>query len=105
MPDVQNTSAKSVSIIGTIELIVQIGTSRKAVNFLITETFATSVIFVCNFFDIHGEAITPRLTIFEMDGGSMAPIIRQPFKPNTTVPIPDEQCFTTQKERANQRKK
>lgn len=44
MRDFQNASGKSVSMVGIIEIIIQIGTSTQAVNFLVAEKPATSVI-------------------------------------------------------------
>lgn len=57
IPDVINASSKSRSVVGTNKLIVQIGTSKEAVNFLLAAKFATSVILGCNFCDVHVEEI------------------------------------------------
>lgn len=46
-----------------------------------------------NFCDDHLEAIKPRLTMVVMDDESTVLIIRQPSKPNSTVPLPEEQVF------------
>lgn len=61
MLDLQNASGKSVSIVGTIELIVQIGKSTQAVTFIVAEKLETYVILCCDFFDIHVEAINVEL--------------------------------------------
>lgn len=92
-PNVLNAGGKSVPIVGTIELVVQIVTNTENINFLDAEKLATSVILVCGFCDIHVEATKPLLAIVEMDGGSTVPIVRQNSKSNTNVPIHEEQCF------------
>ena len=98
-PNIRNASGKSVPIVGTIDLMVQIGTSSEYVKFYVAENLATSVILGCDFCDRHVEAIKPRLAIVEMDDGSTVPIVRQPSKPNTNIPLPDEQNFTSRKKR------
>lgn len=72
-------------------MVVQIDTSTQVVMFLVAEKLATPVIVGWDFCDIHVEAIKPRLTIVEIDGGSTVPMIRQPSKPNTTIPLREEQ--------------
>ena len=98
-PNIRNASGKSVPIVGTIDLMVQIGTSSEFVTFYVSENLATSVILGCYFCDHHVEAIKPRLTVVEMDDGSMVPIVRQPSKPNANLPLPEEQTFTPRKKR------
>lgn len=54
----------------TIRLTVQIGTSVEHVNFYVVEKLTTSVILLCNIFDLHVEAIRSRGRIVDMDDGS-----------------------------------
>lgn len=57
MPKIKNTSRKAVTIIGTIERVVQVGTNKQIVNFLFVENPATFVPFLSYFLDLHMKAI------------------------------------------------
>lgn len=54
------------------------------------------MIFNCDFFDVAVEGNKPRLTIVEMDYGSIVPSMLRSSKLNTTVSIPEKQLFTLQ---------
>lgn len=101
VPNVRNASGRAVPIVGTIKLVVQIGTSTHMLNVLIAENFGTSVIVGCDFCDVHVESIKPRLTIVERDERSTVRTIQQTSKPNTTVPLPEEQNFDTRRKRSS----
>lgn len=74
--------------------MTQIGTSSEHVTFFVADKPATSVITGFQFCDRLFEATKHRLQTVKMDDGSTVPILRQPSKPNTNIPLSDEQCFT-----------
>lgn len=73
VPNVTNANEKSVPIVGTIEIVIQIGTSTRIVNFIVVENLTTSVILGCEFFDVHVEAIKTKQMVVEIDAGSTVP--------------------------------
>lgn len=103
--NVRNASRKAAQIVGTNKIVLQIGKSIQIVNSLVVCKLATSVILGYDFCDAHVEAIKPRLTVFETDDRSTVPIIRQPSKPNKTVPPSEEQEFNKPRKRASTKRK
>lgn len=97
VPNVRNASRKAIPFFRAIGPVVQIVTSTKIVNFFVVEKLAKSVILVCDFCDVHAEAIKPIITVVDMDDVLTVPIIRQPLKPNTDVPLLEEQEFKKQR--------
>lgn len=85
-----NASGKAVTILETIYLMFQIGTSTEFLTFLATDRLATSAMLGCDFWDRHLEVIKPCLAMVEMGKGSTIPIVRQHPKFNTNVPVPGE---------------
>lgn len=96
-PNIHKANGDDVPIVGTIDLMVQIGTITEFVTFLVTKQLETSVILGCDFGHRHVEAIMARLAIFKMDNGSTVTILRMPSKDNTDVLLPAEQQFSNRK--------
>lgn len=61
--NVRKTSNKSVSVIRSINLFVNIGTNTEHVRFYVVDKLATSVILGCHYCDIHVDTIRPRFKI------------------------------------------
>lgn len=68
-PNIPRASYKVVHVIGTIELMVNIGRSMKLVTLLVAKRLATYVLLRCDFCDLHGDSIKLLLAIVEMDDG------------------------------------
>jgi len=99
---VKDANNRSLNILGTISLQVQVGSRAEAISFYVVERLATSVILGCNFCDKHVEAIRPRLRLVEMDDGTTIPIIRRPEAARLNdAPIPEEQRWVPNKRRSS----
>lgn len=89
-PNVGIANGKALSIVETIEVMVQIGTSMEFVIFILAYRLTISVILACHFFDRYVEAINPRLSIVGMEDGPTVAIGRQPSKDNEDLLLPED---------------
>lgn len=95
--NVCNKSGNTLPLVGTIELMAQIGTSTSFVTFIVANQLVTSVILGCGFCDQNVEAIKPRFVILDTDDGLTVTTVRKPSKTNTEVPLPEKQTFSMMK--------
>lgn len=63
---VRNTSAKLVSLLGSMELTVQLGQSVEKVKFFFADKLATAVILGCDYCDLYICGIRPRIKHFRL---------------------------------------
>lgn len=97
--NIRNESGKDVTMFANINLMLQIGKSRELVILIVADWLAASVIIWSHFCYRHVKSIRPHLTIVEMEDWSKVPIVGQPFKTNTSLPIQEKQRFSSMKNR------
>ena len=102
LPEVTDANRNPIRMIGTIDLIVQLGNCMMRTEFIVCERLADPVILGCDFCDRFIEAIYPRKRLVELDDGSTVPIVRRPLKRDSTAPpLPAAQEYTPAKGRAS----
>ena len=98
--NVKDANNRRITIEGTINLAVQVGTRFEIVKFNVVERLGTDVILGCDYCDKHVEAIRPRRRIVELDDGTTVPILKKPEgRAKHAVPLPAEQEYVTPKGR------
>lgn len=103
--NIRKTSGKAVTIVGVIDVMVQIETSTALVTFLVANRLATYLILGFQFFDRHLKAIKPHFANVELEERWMVAILRQSSKANTDVALPEEQQFSTRKNNSSPKSK
>ena len=74
-PDIRDANNNRVSILGTLRLLVQLGSRQDTVTFNVVSNLGTDVILGCDFLDKHVEAIRPRKRLVTLHDGPSVPII------------------------------
>ena len=98
--NVKDANNRRVSIAGTVNLTVQVGTRSEIVKFNVVERLGTDVILGCDYCDKNVKAIRPRNLLVELDDGTSVPILKQPeSRAKDLVPLPEAQEYITPKRR------
>ncbi len=99
---VRDANNRPLSMLGKINLHVQIGTKVSLVAFYVVEKLATSIILGCDFCDKNIDAIRPRKRYVELDDGTTVPIVRKPSsRSQFAPPLPEDQVYVPPKGRAS----
>lgn len=85
---IRKESGKSVPIVGSVPLVVQIGTSQSTLTFLVDKQLVADVILGCDYCDHYVQSIRPRRFHVEIDNASIVPIVHQPHvrRPESSLP-------------------
>lgn len=97
---VRNASRNPLSVLGNTELTVQLRYTVKKVKFVVTDKLSIAIVFGCDYYGLHIDAIRPRLKSVHLDNGTTVPIISETFQLNTSVPFREEQQLEKQKDSA-----
>lgn len=99
---VRDANNRQFSVVGKINLYVQIRTKASLVTFYVVGKLATSIILGCDFCDMHIEVIRPRRRCVELDDVTTAPIVcRTSARNQLAPPLPRDQVYIPPKGRAS----
>ncbi|CAN8069508.1 unnamed protein product, partial [Agarophyton chilense] len=79
-PDFADANNNPLSTVGTVTLVVRLGSFVVKLDFIVCRKLATPIILGCDFCDKFIDAIRPRLKRVEMEDGSSVPIVRRPLR-------------------------